>query len=133
MLRITRLCIYVSLIIKYRKYLKLSCMFIYIYIYIYIRIIVQECCEKSVLFFLYYIYIYLKIKPNSVKIRFLSCKILVHPSTGFELTPLIHCSTIRLALRPAPYTTRPHPLPNIVTFPAYDLYSLRRSRREYRS
>ena len=26
----------------------------------------------------------------------------VLPSTGFELTPLIHCSTIRLALRPAP-------------------------------
>jgi hypothetical protein len=24
------------------------------------------------------------------------------PSTGFEPTPLIHCSTIRLALRPAP-------------------------------
>ena len=26
----------------------------------------------------------------------------VLPSTGFERTPLIHCSTIRLALRPAP-------------------------------
>jgi hypothetical protein len=25
--------------------------------------------------------------------------------TGFEPTPLIHCSTIRLALRPAPSTT----------------------------
>jgi hypothetical protein len=38
------------------------------------------------------IYIYnirLKIKPNSVRIRFLSCKIFVLPSTGFELTPLI--------------------------------------------
>ena len=34
--------------------------------------------------------------------------IFVLPSTGFEPTPLIHCSTIRLALRPAPQTTRPH-------------------------
>jgi hypothetical protein len=29
-------------------------------------------------------------------------QIFVLPSTGFEPTPLIHCSTIRLALRPAP-------------------------------
>ena len=35
----------------------------------------------------------LKFKPNSVRIRFLSCQIFVLPSTGFELTPLIHCST----------------------------------------
>jgi hypothetical protein len=49
-----------------------------------------------------YIYIRLKIKPNSVRIRFLSFQIFVLPSTGFELTPLIHCSTIRLAIRPAP-------------------------------
>jgi hypothetical protein len=27
----------------------------------------------------------------------------VLPSTGFEPTPLLHFSTIRLALRPAPY------------------------------
>ena len=52
-----------------------------------------------------YIYIRLKIKPNSVRIRFQSCQIFVLPSTGFEPTPLIHCSTIRLALRPAPSTT----------------------------
>jgi hypothetical protein len=45
-----------------------------------------------------YIYICLKIKPNSVRIRFLSCQIFVLPSTGFELTPLIHCSTNRLSL-----------------------------------
>ena len=32
-------------------------------------------------------------------------QIFVLHSTGFELTPLIHCSTIRLALRPAPSTT----------------------------
>ena len=50
----------------------------------------------------YNIYIRLKIKPNSVRIRFLSCQIFVLPSTGFEPTPLLHCSTIRLALRPAP-------------------------------
>ena len=31
--------------------------------------------------------------------------IFVLPSTGFEPTPLIHCSTIRLALRPAHSTT----------------------------
>ena len=47
-------------------------------------------------------YIRLKIKPNSVRIRFFSCQIFVLPSTGFELTPLIHCSTNRLALSPAP-------------------------------
>jgi NADPH-dependent 2,4-dienoyl-CoA reductase/sulfur reductase-like enzyme len=46
-----------------------------------------------------YIYICLKIKPNSVRIRFLSCQIFVLPSTGFELTPLIHCSTNRLNVR----------------------------------
>ena len=45
-----------------------------------------------------YIYIRLKIKPNSVKIRFLSCQIFVLPSTGFELTPLIHCSLMSRAL-----------------------------------
>ena len=37
-------------------------------------------------------------KPNSVKIRFLSCQIFVLPSTGFELTPLIHCSLMSSAL-----------------------------------
>jgi hypothetical protein len=31
-----------------------------------------------------------------------SCQVFVLPSTEFEPTPLIHCSTIRLALRPAP-------------------------------
>jgi hypothetical protein len=44
----------------------------------------------------------LKIEPNSVRIRFLSCQIFVLPSTGFELTPLIHCSTNHLALCPGP-------------------------------
>ena len=38
---------------------------------------------------------YMKIKPNSVRIRFLSCQNFVLHSTGFELTPLIHCSTNR--------------------------------------
>ena len=59
-----------------------------------------------------YIYIYIrpKIKPNSVRIRFLSCQICVLSSTEFELTPFMHCSTIRLALRPAPQTIRLHPL-----------------------
>jgi hypothetical protein len=47
-------------------------------------------------------YISLKIKPNSVRIRFLSCQICILPSTVFELTPLIHCSTNRLALCKAP-------------------------------
>ena len=37
------------------------------------------------------IYIRLKMKPNSVRIRFVCCQIFAHPSTGFELTPLIHC------------------------------------------
>ena len=49
-----------------------------------------------------YIYIGLKIKPNSVRIRFLSCQIFILPLMGFELIPLIHCSTNRLALCPAP-------------------------------
>jgi hypothetical protein len=46
-------------------------------------------------------YIRLKIIPNSVRIIFLSCQICVLPSTGFELTPLLHCSTNRFALCPA--------------------------------
>ena len=66
-----------------------------------------------------YIYIRLKIKPNSVKIRFLSCQICVFASTGLDLTPLIHCSTIRLVLRPAPLTTRPHPLYILQDLPSY--------------
>ena len=49
-----------------------------------------------------YIYIRLKIKPNNVRIRSLSRQIFVLPSTGFELTLLIHCSTNRLALCPVP-------------------------------
>jgi hypothetical protein len=48
------------------------------------------------------IIIRLKIKPNSVRIRFLSCQIFVLPLTGFELTPLIHCSINHLVLCPAP-------------------------------
>ena len=73
----------------------------------------MELCHKVVIYvvnlvYIAYIYIYiyiyirLKIKPNSVRIRFYSCQIFVLPSTGFEPTPLLHCSTIRLALRPAP-------------------------------
>ena len=40
-----------------------------------------------------------------LELDFRGCQIFVLPSTGFELTPLIHCSTIRLALHPAPSTT----------------------------
>jgi len=45
---------------------------------------------------------HLKIKPNSVRIRSLSCQICGLPSTALDLTPLIHCNTNRLALCPAP-------------------------------
>ena len=63
----------------------------------------QYCRRKSILTkHINIVYIRLKIKLNSVRIRCLSCQIFVLPSTGFELTPLIYCSTIRLALRPAP-------------------------------
>jgi hypothetical protein len=55
------------------------------------------------LLFQTFIYICLKIKPNSVRIRSLCCHIFVLPSTGFEPTPLIHCSTNRLVLCPAGY------------------------------
>ena len=41
------------------------------------------------------------------KILIISRQLKKIPSTGFELTPLIHCSTILLALRPAPWTTLP--------------------------
>jgi hypothetical protein len=51
------------------------------------------------------------IPRNSVRIKFLSYQICVLPSTVFEFTPLMYCSTIRLALHPAPYTTRPHSFP----------------------
>ena len=77
--------------------------------------IMHQCAlcnpKYGIYLYIYFIYIRLKIKPNSVRIRFQSCQIFVLPSTGFEPTPLIHCSTIRLALRLAPQTTRPHPLP----------------------
>jgi hypothetical protein len=45
-----------------------------------------------------------------LELDFLSCQIFALPSTGFELAPLINCSTNRLALCPATYTTRLHPL-----------------------
>ena len=87
---VSKLCnLWVQLLKQIHKY------YIYIYIYIYIR---------------------LKIKPNSVRIRFQSCQIFLLPSTGFEPTPLLHCSTIRLVLRPAPQTTRLHPLPYIYIY-----------------
>jgi hypothetical protein len=40
----------------------------------------------------------------------LTCQICVLPSTRFDLTSLIHCSTNHLALCLAPQTTGPHPL-----------------------
>ena len=77
-----------------------------------IQIVVNDSGSKNSLFYAFDSLSTnrLKIKPNSVRIIFLSCQICVLPSTGFELTPLIHCSTNRLALCPAPQTTRPHPL-----------------------
>ena len=89
-----------------------------IYVFIIIAIFYMWSCRKRWIYISKYIYLYLrlKIKPNSARIRFLSCQIVVLPSTGFELTPLIHCSIIRLALRPALYTTRPHPLIYLIWF-----------------
>ena len=55
-------------------------------------------------------HIRLKIKPSSVRIIVLSCQIVFLPLTALEVTPLIHCSTNLLAICPAPWTTRPHPL-----------------------
>ena len=52
----------------------------------------------------------LKIEPNSVRISFLELTNLISLTTGFELTPFIHCSTNHLALCPGPYATWPHPL-----------------------
>jgi hypothetical protein len=52
----------------------------------------------------YYIYVS---RLNQTVLELYFC---ILPLTGFELTPLIHCSTNRFALCPAPYTTRPHPL-----------------------
>jgi hypothetical protein len=46
----------------------------------------------------FYIYIRLKIKPNSVRIRFLSCQICVLHSTGFELTPMLIYLSIIISL-----------------------------------
>ena len=50
-----------------------------------------------------------------LRIRFLSWQaffffLFGSPSTGFELTPLIHYSNNRIALCPASYATWPHPL-----------------------
>jgi hypothetical protein len=36
----------------------------------------------------------------SLELDFRAVNFFVLPSTGFELTPLIHCNTIRLVLRP---------------------------------
>ena len=47
-----------------------------------------------------YIYVW-KLNQTVLELDFRAVKFFVLPSTGFELTPLIHCSTIRLALRPA--------------------------------
>ena len=69
-----------------------------IYAKISYELILQKKFTESII----NIYIRLKIKPNSVRIRFLSCQICVLPSAGFELKPLIHCSANRLALCPAP-------------------------------
>jgi hypothetical protein len=53
-----------------------------------------------------YIYIYIwKLNQAVLELDFRAVKFFVLPSTGFEPTPLIHCSTIRLAVRPAPSTT----------------------------
>ena len=107
-----------SLSVSLHNFLDL-CIYIYIYIYTNVQkqvtTIQYICPTGSQSYFKGYqvntkYYIRLKIKPNSVRIRFQSCQIFVLPSTRFEPTPLIHCSTIRLALRPAPQTTRPHPL-----------------------
>jgi hypothetical protein len=54
------------------------------------------------------IYRCLKIELNSVGIRFLSWHLFCSPSTVFELTPLIDCSTNCLALYPVPKTTLAH-------------------------
>jgi hypothetical protein len=69
------------------------------------------CCYKNVEIavenWLYYIYIYMyiyvwKLNQTVLELDFRAVKFFVLPSTGFEPTPLIHCSTIRLALRPSP-------------------------------
>ena len=75
---------------------------LYIYIYIRLKITSSALDHSTTSTPIIYIYIRLKIKPNSVRIRSLSWQIFVLPSTGFELTPLIHCSTNHLALCLAP-------------------------------
>ena len=84
---------------KYEKSLEDSRQYINI-----IRVICYSCTKPLFDYWyeIIYIYIRLKIKPNSVRIRSLSCQIFVLPSTGFELTPLMHCRTNRSALCPAP-------------------------------
>ena len=47
------------------------------------------------------IYIYMSEILNQT-VRFFNCQLFALPSTGFELTQLIHCKTNHLALRPAP-------------------------------
>ena len=53
---------------------------------------------KTRIIYIYIIYIRLK----SVRITFLSCQMFVLPTMGFQLTPLMHCSTNRLALSHTP-------------------------------
>ena len=48
-----------------------------------------------------YIYVW-KLNQTVLELDFRAVKFFVLPSTGFEPTPLLHCSTIRLALPRAP-------------------------------
>ena len=56
----------------------------------------EWCCSVSM------VWVQIPSREEQTNLTALKSKIFVLPSTGFEPTPLIHCSTIRLALRPAP-------------------------------
>jgi hypothetical protein len=84
-------CLYCSLLFwlspfRHLHWCSVICFYLCIFLlrYIYDRGISLPLCVCT------YTIVVLKIKPISVRIRFLSCQIFVLPSTGFELTPMIY-------------------------------------------
>jgi hypothetical protein len=101
---IYKLFLILVFIIIYFRYLSKSlkwlcdtyvCIYIYIYIFELLNMHHYWGYASNIYIYIPVLYMRLKIKANSVRIRSLSCQIFVLPSTGFELTPLIHCTTIR--------------------------------------
>jgi hypothetical protein len=68
----------------------------------YIKIAALDCCQIIILsIYVPSTHAYTHVLRLSLDLPY-EKRFFVLPSTGFEPTPLLHCSTICLALRPAP-------------------------------